>query len=269
VRRRFSRGLYFQANYVYSKALTDYSGDTNGDQTRFLPLLDNAHPQFERSRANFDITHAFKANFTYELPIGEGHKLTPSNQLASRLIGGWTVGSVITYQTGAPYSIFSDLGILNRSGRSSRETAFTTLTLAQLKSMSGIFKQPGGTVNTISSSLLNGDGTAVGSADALVCPAASLCNPAPGTQGNIPINFFKGPNFFGMDLAVRKGFKITESKRFEFSGEAFNVLNHPVFFVGDQFINGFNNVGAGSNFGESTSTASTPRILQLGLKFIF
>jgi len=245
------------------------ASESGGDQTRFLPLLDNANPQFERSRANFDITHAFKANFTYELPIGEGHRLSPSNVLASRLIGGWNVGSVITYQTGAPYSIFSDLGILNRSGRSSRETAFTTIPLSQLKNSTGIFVQNDGTVNTTIASLLNGDGTSVGSADALVCPASSICNPAPGTQGNIPINFFSGPKFFGMDLAVAKSFKITEAKRFEFRAEAFNVLNHPVFFVGDQFINGFNNVGTSSNFGESTSTASTPRILQLGLKFIF
>lgn len=271
IRRRFNRGLYFQANYVYSKALTDYSGDTNGDQTRFLPLLDNAHPEFERSRANFDITHAFKANFTYELPFGEGHRLSPSNKLASRLIGGWNVGSIFTWQTGSPYSIFSDLGIINRSGRSSRETAVTTLSLAQLKSDTGIFVQPGGTVFSIDPKLVNPDGTGAGP-DALTCTPSvpgGFCNPQPGQQGNIPINFFSGPAFFDMDLAASKSFKVTESKRFEFRTEAFNVLNHPVFFVGDQYINGFTNTGALVNFGQSTSTASTPRILQMALKFVF
>jgi hypothetical protein len=271
VRRRFNRGLYFQANYVFSKALTDYSGDTNGDQTRFLPLLDNAHPLFERSRANFDISHAFKANFTYELPLGEGHKLSPSNKLAGRLLGGWNVGSILTWQSGAPYSIFSDLGLLNRSGRSSRETAFTTLSLAQLKSDTGIFVQPGGTVFSINPKLVNPDGTGVGP-DALTCTPSvpgGFCNPQPGQQGNIPINFFSGPTFFNMDFAASKSFKITESKKLEFRTEAFNVLNHPVFFVGDQYVNGFTNLGAGVNFGQSTSTASTPRILQMALKFIF
>lgn len=271
VRRRFNRGLYFQANYVFSKALTDYSGDTNGDQTRFLPLLDNAHPQFERSRANFDITHAFKANFTYELPVGQGHKLSPSNQLVARLIGGWNVGSIFTWQSGAPYSIFSDLGLINRSGRSSRETAFTTLSLAQLKNDTGIFVQSGGTVFSINPKLVNPDGTGVGP-DALTCTPSvpgGFCNPQPGQQGNIPINFFSGPIFFDMDFAASKSFKITESKKLEFRTEAFNVLNHPVFFVGDQYINGFTNTGAGVNFGQSTSTASTPRILQMALKFIF
>jgi hypothetical protein len=271
VRRRFSRGLYFQANYVYSKALTDYSGDTNGDQSRFLPLLDNAQPQLERSRANFDITHAFKANFTYELPIGEGHRLTPSNRIVSRLIGGWNTGSVFTWQTGSPFSIFSDLGLLNRSGRSSRETAVTSLTLAQLKSQVGLFVQKDGTVFAVNPKLTNGDGTGNGP-DALTCTpsvAGGFCNPQPGQDGNIPINFFSGPAFFDWDLSMSKAFKVTESKRFEFRAEAFNVLNHPVFFVGDQYINGFTSAGVSSNFGQSTSTLSVPRILQLGLKFIF
>jgi hypothetical protein len=271
VRRRFRSGLYLQANYVYSKALTDYSGDTNGDQSRFLPLLDNANPQFERSRANFDITHAFKANFTYELPIGRGHKLSPSNGLASNLIGGWNVGSVFTWQSGSPYSIFSDLGLLNRSGRSSRETAVSSLTLSQLRQNIGVFVQPGGNVFVINRKLTNGDGTGAGP-DALSCTpsvAGGFCNPQPGQQGNIPINAFNGPTFFGMDLAVSKQFKITESKKFEFRTEAFNVLNHPVFLALDQYINGFNNVGTSSNFGQSTSTASSPRVLQFALKFIF
>ncbi|HEY6946353.1 MAG TPA: TonB-dependent receptor [Candidatus Acidoferrum sp.] len=271
IRRRFNRGLYFQANYVFSKALTDYSGDTNGDQTRFLPLLDNAHPEFERSRANFDITHAFKANFTYELPIGEGHRLSPSNRMMGRLIGGWDFSSVFTWQTGSPYSIFSDEGLLNREARSSRETAVTTLTLAQLKNQTGIFIQPGGTVFSINPNLVNPDGTGAGP-DALTCTPSvpgGFCNPQPGQQGNIPINFFSGPSFFGMDFAASKSFKVTESKRFEFRAEAFNVLNHPVFLVGDQYINGFTSTGALVNFGQSTSTVSTPRILQMALKFVF
>lgn len=72
-----------------------------------------------------------------------------------------------------------------------------------------------------------------------------------------------------MDLAASKSFKITESKKFEFRAEVFNVLNHPVFFVGDQYINGFTNAGTSVNFGQSTNTASTPRILQMALKFVF
>jgi Carboxypeptidase regulatory-like domain len=264
LRRRFGNGLYFQANYTFSKALTDYSGDTNGDQTRFLPLLDNAQPNLERSRANFDITHAFKANFTYEFPIGAGHRLAPSNRIVSMLVGGWNTGSIFTWQTGSPYSILSAEGLLNRVSRSSRETAFTTETLAQLKSQAGAHVQADGTVFVVNPALVNPDGT--GAADpGLTCAptiTGGFCNPQPGQDGNIPLNFFSGPTYFDWDLAMFKRFKINERIALDFRGEASNVLNHPVFFVGDQNINS-------QSFGQSTSTVSSPRVIQLSLKLSF
>jgi len=264
VRRRYGNGIYLQASYVFSKALTDYSGDTNNDQTRFLPLLDNAQPNLERSRANFDITHAFKANFTYELPIGAGHRLSPSNKLVSMLVGGWNTGSIFTWQTGSPYSILSAQGLLNRAGRSSRETAFTSLTLSQLKNEAGVRVQSDGTVFGINPALVNPDGTGAADPDLTCNPSVpgGFCNPQPGQDGNIPLNFFSGPSFFDWDLAMFKRFKLTERYALDFRGEASNVLNHPVFFMSDQNINS-------NSFGQSTSTVSAPRVLQLSLKFTF
>jgi len=69
-RRRFPQGLNFQANYTFSKVFTDYSADTPTGVQRFFPYLDNANPKLEKERANFDVTHAFKANFLYQLPFG-------------------------------------------------------------------------------------------------------------------------------------------------------------------------------------------------------
>ena len=60
---------------------------TGSDQSRFLPYLNNADPLFERSRAPFDITQQFKANFTYELPIGQGHKLSSDNKFYAHPTG--------------------------------------------------------------------------------------------------------------------------------------------------------------------------------------
>jgi hypothetical protein len=45
-------------------------------------------------------------------------------------------------------------------------------------------------------------------------------------------------------------------------GDAFNILNHPVFLIGTQNINS-------TTFGQIGSTASTPRIVQIGAKFSF
>src|SRR5438094_112908 len=99
VRRRLNRGLYLQANYVFSKVMTDYSTGTNNDQVRFQPYLDNARPFLEKGRAGFDITHAFKANFTYDLPFGTNHRLFSTTSKALGLfVNGWQTASVLTWQ---------------------------------------------------------------------------------------------------------------------------------------------------------------------------
>src|SRR5262249_45745132 len=70
VRRRARAGLDFQANYTFSKVLSDSAGIT---QVRFEPFLDQAQPKIERARAAFDLTHALKGTVTYDLPLGRGH----------------------------------------------------------------------------------------------------------------------------------------------------------------------------------------------------
>ena len=84
VRHRTSRGLTLQANYTFSKVLSNSAGDT---QTNFEPFLDNATPQAERAPAPFDLRHVFKANGVYDFPIGPGHRFNP--KYIGRVIGGW------------------------------------------------------------------------------------------------------------------------------------------------------------------------------------
>ncbi len=267
VRRRFSRGLYFQANYVFSKVLTDYAPSTNNDQSRFQPYLDNARPQLEKERAPFDFNHQFKANFTYELPIGRGHRVFASdNRMVSLLVDGWQTGSIFTWQSGNPFSILSGQPTFNRSGtRSSRNTTVSTISPAQLKSDTGVYVQGDGTVFGINPSLVSSNGTGAPPSNGLTCAPAvtgGFCNPQPGQVGNLSLDAFTGPTYFDWDLSASKDFHITERFKLMFRTEAFNVLNHPVFFVGDQNINSL-------QFGQSTSTVSSPRVLQMSLHLKF
>jgi hypothetical protein len=266
-RRRLNRGLYFQANYVYSKVLTDYSTGTNADQVRFQPYLDNARPGLEKGRAAFDITHAFKANFTYDLPIGEGHTLlSTKNRALGLLVNGWQTASVFTWQSGNPYSILSQWPSFNRGGsRSARDTAIATLTHGQISGDLGVFVQPGGIVYGINPKLISPNGTGVPSQAQLSCmPAVTggFCDPQPGQVGNLQLDAFNGPAYFDWDLSARKDFAVTERVKLTFRTEAFNVLNHPVFLMGDQNINS-------QQFGQSTSTVSQARILQMSLRVKF
>lgn len=267
VRRRLNSGLYFQANYVFSKVMTDYGTGTNIDQDRFQPYLDNARPFLEKGRAPFDITHAFKANFTYDLPIGRGHRLFNTNNKAlGQLVNGWRTASVFTWQSGNPFSILSQWPSFNRGGtRSARDTAVATLSHGQISSDLGVFVQPNGIVYGINPSLISPDGTGIPSQPQLSCQPAvtgGFCNPQPGQVGNLQLDAFNGPSYFDWDLSAGKDFAITEKMKLTFRTEAFNVLNHPVFFMGDQNINS-------TQFGQSTSTVSQARILQMSLQLKF
>ena len=96
--------------------------DSSGTGTRFDPFLDNAQPGLERARADFDLRHVLNANFVYELPFGRW------TALPAKLTGGWTVGSIVNWQSGAPLSVLSGRGTVNRTARSFQNTATTSLT---------------------------------------------------------------------------------------------------------------------------------------------
>ena len=66
------------------------------------------------------------------------------------------------------------------------------------------------------------------------------------------------------DMALLKNVRLTESKSLQFRLEGFNIFNHAQFF-GPQSVDG--NISS-SNFGQVVS-ANSPRLVQLGAKFLF
>ena len=94
VRRRLKAGLDFQANYTFSKVLSDAAGTT---QNRLEHFLDSANPKLERARADFDLTHMIKGTAIYELPLGKGHRLNASG-IAQLLMTGWSMSGIVTWQ---------------------------------------------------------------------------------------------------------------------------------------------------------------------------
>ena len=80
---------------------------------------------------------------------------------------------------------------------------------------------------------------------------------------------FNGPAYFNWDLSATKLFHITERVSLSFRTDAFNVLNHPTFAPPvDSNGNSSMNINQ-QQFGQSVSTISTPRILQMSLTVKF
>ena len=257
-RHRTRSGLSLQANYTWSKVLSDADGDA---QTRFQNLLDINNPKLERSRANFDLTHMIKASGFYELPFGKGHFVHVDH--LDRVIGGWTVGSAMVWQSGAPFSILSGYGTLNRASgsRSYYNGADTSLQGSALFNAVS-FRMTGNGPLIVPPSAINTDGTGVNGPEQAQYAGQIFFNPGAGTLGTLQRRMFDGPWTFGMDASLIKKMKITERHNLELRIEAFNVLNHPTFWVGDQNINT-------TTFGVISSMFFSPRVVQFGLTYSF
>ncbi len=275
VRRRFSGGFYFQANYTLQKALTDSSGV---GQTRFDPLIDNANQQNEYARADFDTQHVFNFNTIYELPIGKNRRFLNQGGIVDFFLGGWQFTSIVRVSSGAPFSITDPRGTLNRAGRSGRQTASSNLTNDEIANLIGIFRTPCGVffinpaaININQTNLAAGNCSALGSGrgaegfGTAAFAGQAFFNNAPGQTGSMARNQWNGPFFLNWDASLMKNFRITERVRFQVRGEAFNVLNNVNFFVGNFPANG--NINS-TNFGRIGSGFS-PRIIQFAGRLEF
>ncbi len=254
VRRRV-KGLTVQGNYTFAKVLSDAAGD---DQTRYEAFLDIHNTKIERAPAPFDIRHAIKSNFIYELPAGKGHSL--NSRRFSGLLSGWSLSGIWTWQSGSPFSIVSGRGTLNYESRSGYNTA--DLVNPSLNNTVGFFMTGNGPY-IINPAAIGADGRGVAADGAPNFTGQEFLNPGPGTIGTLQRRSFYGPWTFDLDAGIQKLTHITERHTIEFRMEVGNVLNHPSFFASDQNINS-------TTFGQVTSTFSTSsgrREVQFGLYY--
>jgi len=90
LRRRMSAGLQFQTSYVFGRAW----------ESVFYSFR---RPRLERLDTGGEggVTHAFKANWVYELPFGQGKRWGSNvGGAMDRLIGGWQIHGTARFQSG-------------------------------------------------------------------------------------------------------------------------------------------------------------------------
>ena len=98
-RKRLSYGLQFTASYTYSHALDEQSG-----LGLFFTGNNPLDPRSNYGSADFDQTHVFLVNYTYNLP-----KLT-TNKALGEVVNGWRLGGQSVAQSGQPYSVYDYSG---------------------------------------------------------------------------------------------------------------------------------------------------------------
>ncbi len=239
VNRRFEHGFYFQANYTFSKALSDQlPGQTYTNDYR-----DINNPHLDKSLSPYDATHVILMNGIWELPVGHGRTfLSSTSSWIDGVLGGWQLNGIFNFSTGRPMLITTNRFDLSQ-------------TVASNPNFNGSFKNLG--------TVYEG-----GNQVTFLTPqeAGAFTNPGPGSAGTLANYFFHGPGFSSLDVSLFKKFalKFTEAAQLQFRAEFFNVLNHPSFQSPPSTSL---NIDSGS-FGVLTSDYP-PRVGQLALKLTF
>ena len=251
VRRRWAGGVSVQSSYTLSKSVdttqasTFFSDATNGTTSALPEFV----PGYNKGPSDFDTRHNWVANFTWAIPFAK--RLTGA---AGAIFDGWSVSGIWTVRSGNPLTAFVQT---NRS-----------------RSQWNPSRGPG--IGQDRPSYAPGFGpenAVLGRVDHWFDPAAFVLQPA-GTFGNTGRGDFTGPNLRTLDLSLAKAARwaaLGDRGRLEFRLEGFNILNRANFGVPE--LRAFAGTRDGeaplSTFGRITTTVTSARQVQLGVRVIF
>jgi hypothetical protein len=245
--RRFSGGLTLRGIYTYSKVLDD--GDSlNATTSGGGPAL-ASNPfdlRSDRGLGTFDVRHVAVISGTYALPIGSGKRfLNGWNGFANHLVSGWSVNSIVTLQGGFP---FTPQLSYNPSGNGDTRNPVRPF-------INPNFFGP----------IILGKLSKWFNPDAFLAPPNTATNI--GFYGNVGRNTLIGPGLATWDFSTFKDTHIREHLNLQFRAEIFNLLNRANFNTPNGVA--FTPSGVSPTAGAITSTSTTSRQIQFGLKLLW
>ncbi|MCI0663656.1 MAG: TonB-dependent receptor [Acidobacteria bacterium] len=234
--KRLSSGLMVLASYTFSKSIDN---DSLGNTVVSSGLDQSNNKALERALSSFDIRHRLIVSFTYDLPLKFRQRALDA------VLGNWQVGSIITQQSGQPFTVNSTSDRANNG--------------------LGIIGY--GRPNLVGDPNLPGDQRSV---QRWFNTAAFAPQPF-GTLGTAGRNILRGPGTNLVDLSLLKNIVINERHRLQFRTEFFNLFNHANFDFPERICVVASTTATTctlNTFG-SVTAARDPRIMQLGLKYLF
>jgi len=242
--KRATHHISFEGSYTVSKLTDDSSVGANA----FVGTLNNGNPQ---QLDNLKAEHGISANDTpqrlaaaviLQVPIGRENWIGGDmNRVLDAIVGGWSISTLVTEQSGQPLSIpMADPRLTDGNQRPN---------------------------------VLCGGGTGISNNQAAInqTPVLNInCFADPGDQipGNAP-RYFPGLRTNGIhniDFSLYKEFTPRESMKLQLRADVFNGMNHPRFAPPDTAWD-----PGDPEFGiiSSTAVGYTPRRMQFGVRFEF
>ncbi len=228
--KRFSAGFSFLAAYTYSKSLDEGAGGNSSTGESRINIQNPRNLAADYGFSNFNYKQRFTLSTVYDLPFGRGRRfLSNANAFENAVAGGWQATSIVTLQSGAPFSV----------------------SLATPTANTGTFTRP----NRICDGNLPTSQQSINEWYNVSC----FVSPPPYTFGNTGRNVLIGPGLATWDLGADKDFRLTEQFGLQFRSEFFNVLNRANF--------GLPNSSIGSTAaGTITSVITNARQIQFALR---
>jgi Carboxypeptidase regulatory-like domain/TonB-dependent Receptor Plug Domain len=260
VTKRFSGHTYIDANYTWSRDLTNAQADYSG-------VIQNTYNiNGDYGRAAVDRTNILNMDGVFEVPWYRDQK-----SLKGRLIGGWEVSAIYAINSGLPLTVSGSGGsqityngttsVFNNATNGGYETDNAGLSVLGNTNAGLRPNQIGDPNNGYGVNLKRSK--AYESASALWFYPGAFAAPSPTSiiPGTAKRGTIEGPGFQRLDLGVFRNFRIYERLNFQFRAEAFNAPNHTnVQSIGTTATSG--------TFGEITGYRDA-RILQFAGKFTF
>jgi hypothetical protein len=249
VERRFSKGLSVLGSYTYSKSIDTSSGP-------FMDTRDANFPQnsydvaAEKGLSDFNVPQRLSLAYLWAMPFGNSLVKTDNRPL-NTVIRNWEVGSVLTVQSGSPFTPIV-------TGDISGADEFNNPTVQ------ADTDRP----NVASSHYYPSKKTP----QEWVSPSA-FSLPEQFTFGNSGRNILRGPGLGSCDFSVLRNFRLAESGKLQFRAEMFNIFNRANFDIPQRTVNSpsfgqiFNTLQPVA--GLASGGPGEPRELQLGLWLVW
>lgn len=243
---RVSKSVTLHGTWTWSKLM-----DSGG-------FADTVYRVKTRKLDDNDFAHRVTVSGFWKLPMGQGQPFFHHiNRLVDAAVGGWELSSIVSWQTGMPWTLNGTTDFAG-SVHIDQQNSAKTIRGANTSCVGQWKQAPKTGVWELDS---------IGSSSGCGGAYKFVVTPNYGIHPNVVFTGVRNPGTSNLDAGISKSFTIVERMHAQFRLDAFNVPNHPAF------SSNYNNSPTDSNFGtiikSSTGQSNQPRNVQLTAKIIW